>query len=346
MRRTWLGMMAITLLASATPAAADPISDWWEFAGRLSAASQPPPGAGRMPEGERAITRVSLAMFEAVNAIDRRYESYLGIPAGDRNASQHAALATAAYKVLLHNFPTQKTTLDESYAMAMAAITDEAAREAGRLIGEAAALAAQAAGGIDSTVVQVPHRPHTTPGVWTATALPQTEPYWAAFRPWAIPSAMALLPPPPPPLNSERWARDYEEVRRLGGRNSTERTAHQTLIARYRQGPDLTPMLRAVADAPGRSLVQNARMYTLLQMASDDAAQAMIVAKHHYNYWRPITAIRNAEFDGNDATQPAADWVPLLGTPNFPEYPCGHCSVAGAQATIMTIETGPAPAGG
>jgi hypothetical protein len=335
---------AVAALLLAQPARADTVADWWDFANRISGPSQGSPG--RTPDQDRAVTRAALAMFEAVNAIDRRYQSYLNFPAGDASASQDAAAATAAYQVLVQTFPAQKAALDESYAIAMAAIPDEARREAGRLIGEAAATAALAAGGIDPAIEQVPYRPRTAAGEWIATGLPQIEPYMSAFRPWAIGNADALRPPPPPALTSPIWARDYEEVRRLGGRTSTERTPHQSLMARYRQAFDMTPSMRLAADAPGRTPVQNARMFAVYQMAFDDAALAMIAAKFHYNYWRPITAIRNGAADGNEATAPDPAWVPLLGTPNFPEYPCGHCTVAAAAAEVMSAEVGERPKGG
>ena len=168
----------------------------------------------------------------------------------------------------------------------------------------------------------------------------------STFRPWVIRSADALRPPPPPALTGAVWTRDYEEVRRLGGRASTERTPYQTLVARYRQAFDTTPSMRLVADAPGRRPVQNARMFAVYQMAFDDAALAMIAAKFHYNYWRPITAIRNGASDGNDLTPADAGWMPLLTTPNFPEYPCGHCTIAAAIAEVMTAEVGDRPASG
>ncbi|HYC75169.1 vanadium-dependent haloperoxidase [Brevundimonas sp.] len=342
MRRMMMGMAALAALASGQPASADTVTDWWEFANKIA----PYMATSGTPEQGRAVTRASLAMFEAVNAIDRRYESYLDFPAGDPTASQDAAAATAAYTVMLHHFPTQKTALDDGYMIAMAGIADERAREAGRLIGEQAARAAIAAGGIDPALQPTPYRPRTTPGAWVATALPQIEPHMVTYRPWAIPSADALRPPPPVALASERWARDYEEVRRLGGRTSTERTPYQTLMARYRQAFDLTPTMRLVADGPGRSQVQNARMFAIYQMTFDDAAMAMADAKAHYDFWRPITAIRNGGDDGNDATPQDAAWVPLLGTPNFAEYPCGHCVIAAAHAEVMTAETGPRPATG
>jgi hypothetical protein len=345
MRPRYLRIAAIAALAFSRPAAADTVCDWWDFATRLSS-PYAPSAAPQTPDQGRAATRAALAMFEAVNAIDRRYESYLGFPAGDPTASQDAAAATAAYRVLLAAFPAQKTLLDENYAIAMTAVRDERAREAGRLIGEAAATAALAVGGIDPAIEQTPYRPRTSPGEWVATGLPQIEPHMAAYRPWAIPSAEALRPPPPPALTSPVWARDYDEVRRLGARASTERTPHQTLMARYRQAFDVTPTLRLAAEAPGRTPVQNARMFALYQMAFDDAALAMVAAKFHYNFWRPITAIRNGAQDGNDATAVDPGWVPLLGTPNFPEYPCGHCTVAAAIAEVMTAELGARPVGG
>jgi hypothetical protein len=157
-------------------------------------------------------------------------------------------------------------------------------------------------------------------------------------------SAETFLPPPPPALTSETWARDYEEVRRLGARTSKERTPQQTLIARYRQGYDLSPMVRYAADRPGRRQVDNARLVALYQMAMDDAVQAMITAKIKYGFWRPITAIRNGDKDGNPATQLDAGWLPLLPTPNFQEYPCGHCTAVAVQAEALKL-VGGLPAG-
>jgi hypothetical protein len=345
MRASYLAIAASALVAFVQPAWADTVSEWMDLANRLGAAAQAAPNP-QMPEQTRATTRAALAMFEALNAIDRRYQSYLGFEPADRTASQDAAAATAAYKVLVQHYPAQKTALDDSYALAMAGISDERAREAGRAIGEKAAAAAMTAGGIDPAIPQQPYRPRTTPGEWVPTSLPSLESYWAAFKPWAIPSVEALRPPPPVALGSERWARDYDEVRRLGARASTERTPYQTLVARYRQAFDTMPSLRIVADSPGRTPVRNARMFAVYQMAFDDSAQAMVAAKLHYNFWRPITAIRNGGEDGNDATTADPGWLPLLPTPNFSEYPCGHCTVAAAIAEVMTAEVGNRPASG
>ena len=330
----------------ATPASADVICEWYDFGLTLANTAAPPPGTPRTPDHDRAITQLTIAMFEAVNAIDRRYESYLHLPARDRQASQEAAAITAAYRVLFEHFPSQRSSLDDSYSLAMSGIADERAREAGRTIGEEAGLAALAAGGIDPQITQIPYRPRTQAGVWTATQLPVYEPYSIAFRPWILPRVDAVRPPPPPALTSERWARDLDEVRRLGARNSTERTPLQSLMARYRITPNLLSTLRNAADQPGRRLVDNARFFALVSMVTDDAGMANAEAKLHYNFWRPITAIRNADSDGNDSTQPDGAWEPLIATPNHPEYPCAHCTFARAVADVMTETTGARPAGG
>jgi hypothetical protein len=333
---------AIAGLVSAQAASADTVTDWWEIASKFNQAQQAAAMPGP-PETQRAAARTALAMFEAVNAIDRRYESYLEFAPADPNASQDAAAATAAFKVLLQHFPQNKSHLEESYAMVMAALPDGAAKQAGVAVGEQAAAAAMAAGGIDPAVEQTPYRPRTKPGEWVGATPPSLEPYWLAFRPWVIKDVNAVLAPPPPALTSATWARDYEEVRRLGGRNSKERTPEQTLIARYRQGYDLSPMVRYIADRPARRQVDNARLLALYQLAMDDAVQAMIASKLKYDFWRPITAIRNGDSDGNDATQRDAGWLPLLGTPNFQEYPCGHCAAVAVQTEVLKLAGGLPP---
>jgi hypothetical protein len=332
-----LGAAAVALSVS-SPAAADAVTDWWDVANKLNFAQQvsPTPSPAEM---QRASARAALAMFEAVNAIDRRYESYLGFPAGDPKASQDAAAATAAHEVLVKHYTANKPVLDESYTMAMAGIPDGPAKDAGAAIGKQAAAAANGANGADPAIPQVPYRPMTTPGEWIGASLPTLEPYWATFKPW-LSSPDTIMAPPPPSLTSETWARDYEEVRRLGARASKERTEEQTLIARYRQGYDLSPMVRYIADRPGRRQVENARLLALYEMAMNDAVQAMVVAKLKYNYWRPITAIRNGDRDGNDATQHDPAWIALLPTPNFPEYPCGHCTAVAVQTEVLKLAGG------
>lgn len=340
-----LQRLAAASVMIAAPASADTVCEWMDFGETVQTAAGLSFPA-RTPDHVRAQTQVALAMFEALNAIDRRYESYLGFPAGDPKASQDAAAATAAYQVLLAHFPGQKTMLDESHAIALDEVGDAAARESGKRIGEAAAAAALKAGLVDPAIGQTPYIPAATPGVWVPTQLPVFDPFWVALKPWILERADSVRPGPPPAMTSERWVKDYDEVKRLGGKNSSERTAHETLMARYRITPNMMPSYRLAADAPGRRPVQNARMFAMLGMIYDDTAVAIVDAKLHYNFWRPITAIRNGEKDGNDATAPDRSWEPLINTPNHPEYPCGHCIQAAGTAEFMKAETGNAPAWG
>ncbi len=339
--------LSVAFLASTMSARADTICEWMGYSEAVINSAESTFGPdNRTALHGRALTQVALAMFEAVNAIDRHYESYLKLDRGNPRASQEAAATTAAYRVLVTHFPAKTAELDENYRIAIESISDTTARESGRQIGEVAAKLALAAGGIDPSVVQQPHRPRVQAGVWTATTLPVIQPFTTAFRPWVLASASAVRPPPPPALTDARWARDFNEVKALGERNSAVRTPQQTLMARYRITPDMMPSLRLVADATGRSLVRNARMFALVAMANDDAGMATSEAKLHYNFWRPISAIRNAEDDGNPATTVDPAWTPLITTPLHPEYPCGHCTYAAATAEIMKSETGAAPRGG
>jgi hypothetical protein len=344
--RTYCLLASVAALAAATPASADTVCEWIDYAQAVGTAAAPPPDAPRTGEHDRAQTQVAIAMFEALNAIDRRYESYLGMAPAAPGASQDAAAATAAYQVLIAHYPGQKAGLDDSYNVAMLAVADAAARDKGRAVGEAAAKLALAAGGFDPAKKPVHYRPRTSAGTWTATQLPVFAPYVTTFKPWILPSYESVRPAPPPALGSERWARDFEEIKRLGAKAGSSRTAQQTLMARYRITPNMTPTLRLIADAKGRSPVENARMFALLAMVTDDAGIANAEAKLHYNFWRPITAIRNASDDGNDATGEDPGWEPLIATPNHPEYPCAHCTYAASTAAVLKSEVGDSPPGG
>ena len=338
--------LAATAALLSSPALADTVCEWMEFTQAIQTAAAPPPSAPRVPDHDRAQTQVALAMFEALNAIDRRYESYLGLASADPAASQDAAAATAAYEVLLRHYPGQKATLDDSYALTVNEIADKKARDSGVAIGKAAAALALQAGGIDPAITQVPYLPRTQPGVWVPTQLPVFTPFSTAFKPWIMDRADSVRPGPPPALGSEVWTRDYNEVKRLGGKVSKDRTPHETLMARFRITPNMMPSYRMAADTRGRRAVENARMFAMVNMIYDDSLMAIGDAKLHYNFWRPVTAIRNGEMDGNPATDPDKGWEPLIATPNHPEYPCGHCILAASGAEFMKSEVGAKPAWG
>jgi hypothetical protein len=328
-------------LLFASAAHADIVIDWADFANRINNSVDE-----RSPVTFAANAQLGLAMFEAANAIDHRYQSYLALDPAPKSASEDAAIMAAAHAVLVGCYPDKKKMIDENYAVALEQLPDDAARKAGIAVGEAAAAKAMTHGDLDKKVVQQAFRPRTSPGVWIGAQLPVFDTWFQAMEPFAIGRVDALRPPPPPALTSQRYAKDFDEVRRLGGKESTERTAHQSRMARYRITPDLTPMLRRISDLPGRTTVQNARMYARVAMTDYDETLAMADAKMHYQFWRPITAIRDADQDGNDATNRDAGWTPLINTPNHPEYPCGHCGYASAMATVLKAEVGNAPPGG
>jgi hypothetical protein len=337
--RASLTVLALATAVLPSAARADFVTDWIVFAHQMEA-KLPPTRGVPLTAGEHAydVAQVALAMFEALNAIDPTFQSVVELPPAEPDASPEAAAATAAYRVLKACLPGQAKELDDSYAIAMAGVPDARAREKGQRVGEAAAAAALKRGGVDPALKQTPYRPLMAPGSWSATDLPVFEPYVLAFRPWAMASADALRPPPPPKLSSERWARDFEEVKRLGGKTGSSRTPGQTIIARYRVSPDIMPTAAWIADQPGRRPVQNARMYARLAMAANDITIAIADAKLHYNFWRPISAIRNADKDGNAKTALDPAWAPFLATPNHPEYPCGHCIFASGEATVLADE--------
>jgi hypothetical protein len=343
----WIAALGLVSLA-ATPAAADTVCEWVEFAQAVqnSASSGGGGGGAARPDAARAQTQVALAMFEALNAIDRRYETYLGLAAGDSTASQDIAAATAAYKVLLAHYPSQKEVLDDNYALLVGEVSDGPAKTSAVAIGEAAAALALKAGGPLPDLKPQAYMPRTAPGVWVQTALPAVSPQSLTLKPWILPSVDAVRPPAPPALTSERYARDYEEVRKLGGKGSKDRSQRQTVMSRFRVTPNPMPSFRYAADQPGRRLVENARMFAMLHMITDDAGMANGEAKMFYNFWRPITAIRNGEADGNPATIADPSWEPVHQTPPHQEYPCAHCTYSGAVAEFMKAEVGAKPAWG
>jgi hypothetical protein len=334
-------VLAGAALACAQPARADIVVDWADFGNRINNNVQE-----RSPVTIAANAQMALAMFEAANAVDHRYQSYLGIEPAPPGASEEAALMAAAHAVLAACYPDKKKMIDENFAVAIEQLPNDEARQKGIALGETIAAKAMARGGVDKATTQQPFRPRTSAGVWIGAQLPVFEPYFQAMQPFAIGRVDALRPPPPPELTSARYAKDFDEVKRLGGKSSTERTEHQSRMARYRITPDLTPMLRRISDLPGRTIVQNARMLARVYMTEFDEGLAMVDAKMHYQFWRPITAIRDADQDGNDATARDSEWVPLINTPNHPEYPCGHCGYASAMATVLKAEVGNAPPGG
>jgi hypothetical protein len=285
-----------------------------------------------------------VAMFEAANAIERRYTPYKLNLTTDRNTSKEAAAAAAGFEVLVSLYPDQKADLDAILAKSLAGIPEGEPKAKGIALGKKAAAEIIALHANDGATIQESYRPVTRPGVYipTATVISSTV---GAMTPWVMTSGSQFRPAPPPTLDSETWTRDLNEIRELGARNSTKRTAEQTTMGRFwflTGARSFNPIVHQVAKAKGLDLVDSARLFALVSMAGIDAYIAVFDAKFHYNFWRPITAIRNADQTGNPATPRDASWLPLGDTPMHPEYPCAHCIVSGAVATVMQAVVGDA----
>jgi hypothetical protein len=266
-------------------------------------------------------------------------------PGTARGASVEAAVAAASRRMLLQLLPPQKAAIEAAYEEALAKVAESPARAAGIAVGEKSAAAILAIRATDLIDPPEGYRPATSPGVYVPTATPVASSF-PQRQPWLMASASQFRPDPPPALDSTIWARDYNEVKNFGGKRSTRRTPEQTAIALFWEDNSPTPychIVRSVAETPGREVTQNARLYLAVAQAMDDATIACFDAKYHYNFWRPLTAIRNGDIDGNDYTERDATWSPLIETPMHPEYPCAHCVNAGAVGAVLKAELGRAP---
>ncbi|HTD21414.1 MAG TPA: vanadium-dependent haloperoxidase [Terriglobales bacterium] len=334
----WL--IAFAVLAAPAVAAADVVTEWNEKALACATTAKQLPFAGA-----RTMAMVHTAMFDAVNSIEGRYTPYKVKESAPPGSSPEAAAIAAAHAVLLNLFPDQKTDLDAAYTASMAQVPDGSGKAAGIAVGEKVAaeiLALRASDGADAPNT---YRPTTAPGVYVMTTLPIGS-QWGSVTPWAMERGSQFRPEAPPQLTSPEWASDYNEIKGVGRKKSTLRTSEQTDIARFWTitGPaSWDPIVRQLAATPGRSLIENARLFALVEIATADAYIAVFDAKYTFNFWRPITAIRNGDIDGNDATEREPDWEPAVDTPLHPEYPCAHCITSSAAATVLESEFGTGP---
>ena len=226
------------------------------------------------------------------------------------------------------------------------AIPDAAAKKAGIALGETVAQAVQADRAADGTDVPDTYRPLTAPGVWVPTTPPLFAEY-AQAKPWVMKGADQFRPGPPPQLASAVYARDYNETKTLGGAKSTARTAEQTASVKFwtqaNLGPAWQAAARQLAAAKGLGLAETARLFALLNMGVANTFINDWDAKFTYNFWRPVTAIRNGDQDGNEATERDAGWTPLNATPMHPEYPSQATIVCGVALGVMESVFGPNP---
>jgi PAP2 superfamily len=316
---------------------ADTITDWDTKATAVASSAA---------LGEREVAIVDLAMFDAVNSIKRRYQPYLQqVPIAEPTSiDASAASAAATALALLHPQAANdfKTALAEYLSHVSA---PPAAIEAGIRLGETVAKRIVESRAADGATDIDPYRPKTKPGQYVPTAVMVCS-TWATMRPFVLASPAQFRPGPPPALTSRQWAADYTEIKELGGKTSSKRSAQQTETARFwlMVGPQAYhPLARQMVLERHLDLVDSARFMALFAVTLTDAYIAVFDAKYHYEFWRPVTAIRNADLNDNPATLPDATWQPLDATPMHPEYPCAHCLLSGAARVVLESLTNGQP---
>jgi hypothetical protein len=336
-------LLAALLSLPAAVVRADVVTDWNAL--MLAATSaQNPFAQGRFA----AITQ--LAVYEAVNSITRTYRPYLAPPiAVTFPASPEAAAVAAAHRVLVTYLPTSAPTLDAARAASLAALPDGDAKVNGIAAGEAAAAAMIALRANDgSGPPEFYTATSAEAGAWQPT--PACPPagglllHWRNVAPFAVKSADQFRAAPPPPLTSRRYARDLNEVRQVGGADSTERPERLADTARFYAAVLAVSAWNSAAAQTtlrqGHSLPFNARLFALLNMAINDGLVAVMETKYEYVFWRPETAIRAADFDGNRWTEPNPAFVPLVTTPCFPSYGSAHAAASYAARAVAEAVLG------
>ncbi len=330
-------LAAVAIFGLAHPASADVITDWNENAVAFGVLHNIGP-----PPAERIIAMAQVAMFDAVNSIERKYRPYLIQLPASPTTSKDAAAAAAAGTVLAGINPQTQATMKSLLESYLAAIPDSSAKAEGIRLGEAVAAKILEERANDGARAPDTYRPRTTAGIYVPTA-PTAASQWPKVKPFALTSASQFRPAPPITLESAEWAADYNEIKGLGSRASTKRSARQTENARFwlmTDGRGYYPVIRTLVEARKLSLIDSARLFALAAVAREDALIAVFDAKYHYEFWRPVTAIRNGDIDNNSATERDAAWEPIDATPMHPEYPCAHCISSASLVGVMEVVFG------
>jgi hypothetical protein len=382
-----LFILIIGLARGSSGADTDPtswVSHWNQIAIDASGLDHTPPengenrifgeqfGPGR---ASRAMAIVHIAIFDAVNAIAGGYRSYADVPRVGTSTSMKAAIAQAAHDTLVALFPSQTAIFDQRLAEDLDLINDGPTKTQGIDLGRRAAEAILALRADDGSQHDEPHVgvqfiSSNDPGKWRQDPVSQLPlalgAYWDQVTPFVLRSADQFRVPPPPALGSGRYAKAYNEVKRLGGDGvvtPTLRTEEQTVAGNY-WAYDGTPSLCApprlynqiavqIAEQMGSNVVELARLLALVNVAMADAGIAIWESKYFYEYWRPVTGIREADEgtgptgagDRNRATVGDVTFTPLGApasqtnlpnfTPPFPAYPSGHAGFGGALFQIL-----------
>ncbi len=256
------------------------------------------------------------------------------------DADINMAVASSARSVLLSMLPNQRQEVLVAFERSFD-LKELKDRNRARDIGQLAAHKLLADESRTSVASKSDYLPFCKPGEYVPTTIPVFRD-WGNRKTWLLESASEIRPGPPPALDSEVWARDFNETKTLGGQNST-RTFEQTKTALFWQDiatPIHYGLVRSIALSPERNLAENVRLYAAASQAMDDAFIAVFDAKYAYSFWRPLTAIRNADHDNNAKTDKESNWQPLIETPMHPEFPCAHCIVTAALAAVIDTSVG------
>jgi len=330
--RGW-ALLVLLLAVPVTTAAANVVTDWDEKAvGIVQTGTLPPP-----PTGFRTMAILHLAMFDAVNSIEPRYKPYKVRLSATPDTSKEAAAAAAAGAVLIKLFPDAAADVQSTLTTYLTTLPDSEAKSKGVKLGQEVAARILEAREKDGASAADAYRPKTRPGVYIPTPITVGSQF-PNMTPFALASPSQFRAKPPPSLKSTEWARDYNEIKDIGAKNSTKRTARQTEDARFwlLGGPRAyDPLPRQIVIAKNMDLLDSARFMALFSVATADALIAVFDAKYKYEFWRPITAIRNGDIDGNPATERDATWQPIDATPMHPEYPCAHCILSSSVAAVI-----------
>ena len=300
------------------------------------------------PMVARNLAMIQTAMFDAANAVTGRYTGYVFQTTPQPNASENAAAASAAFEVAkqLYRASDELAVWQASLSETLSQETDATARDSGVSLGKLAAQAILAARNNDGVQSSASYTSTNAPGHWQRTFpdyLPPLLAQWPNVKPFAMASASEFRSAPPPKFDSPEYAAAVDQVMRNGGHQSRERTDEQTEIALFwadGAGTATPPghwnrIATDVTLAKQTNLLETARTFALMNIAMADAGIASWDAKYHYDVWRPINAIRNADQDGNAATTSQSTWIPLLKTPPHPAYTSGHSTFSGAASTVL-----------
>ncbi len=348
--RTFLPAVLVALLLAAAPiTGADVVTDWnAELLDSIRSERTNPPRA------TRAMAMMNVAIFDAVNGLVDEYHPHLVAPDAGTNlagASPQAAAASAAHTVLSALYPGRQAGFDALLAASLSGVPDGPGEDDGVAWGQLVADTVLQHRSTDGADEVLEYEAPVGAGWWVRTGpgfAAALLPNWRYVDTWSIPGGSVFRQPAPPPLTSEEYRVAFDEVKRLGGTDSTVRTADQSIIAQFwDDGPGTnTPpghwnlILQDLAAEEGLSLVESARLFALQGIAVADAAVVAWDNKFHWDHWRPVTGIHEATTDGNPDTAPDAGWESFITNPPFPAYTSGHSSFSSSSARVAALALG------